>query len=66
MNEEIFGGLDFPTEKAIVKRGMKVEGWALSNNNDEVEIEPSRCSIYYYDWVKKTGNKTCLEKSLTL
>lgn len=39
MNEEIFGGLDFPTEEAIVKRGMKVEGWAFSNNNDEVEIE---------------------------
>lgn len=39
MNEEIFGGLDFPTEKAEVKRGMKVEGWAFSNNNNEVEIE---------------------------
>ena len=34
--------------------------------SDNVDIEESRCSIYYYDWVKKTGNKTCLEKSLTL
>jgi len=34
--------------------------------DDEVDIDPGRCSIYYYDWVKKTGNKTCLEKSLTL
>lgn len=34
--------------------------------NDEVDIDPSRCSLYYYDWVRKTGKKTCLEKSLTL
>jgi len=34
--------------------------------DEEVDIDPGRCSIYYYDWVKKTGNKTCLEKSLTL
>ena len=39
MSDKIFGGLDFPTEKTVVKRGMKVEGWAFSNNNNEVEIE---------------------------
>ena len=55
-------GVVGPNHKMFYK-GKYVDSFPYQ---DEIEIEPSRCSIYYYDWVKKAGKQTCLEKSLTL
>jgi ubiquinone/menaquinone biosynthesis C-methylase UbiE len=36
---EIFGDLDYPSDKLRVTRGMKLEGWAFATSGEELEIE---------------------------
>ena len=53
INEEIFGGVDFPYQCAEVSQGTKIQGWAFSNLGDEIIVE-----IYIdnkLNWTTKTG-----------
>ena len=62
---EIFGQLDFPLEKSKVTRGMKLEGWAFSSSEEDLDIEiflddhfikTIHCGIPRYDIEKKFPN----------
>lgn len=49
MSDEIIGKIEYPKESSTVTRGMKIQGWAFSKDEKDVDLEIYLDDVYVKD-----------------